>query len=1856
MSNDSRTYDYDTYKYYEDSKKEDITSGLRKDDSVRVCQYWVKGLSARCEYWNEELRICGYDLSEGKPSGYNFGKCDYLGRRFDCDKYSAGENEDLNKYWCILPNIFLSGVGKRVRDEEGNLTSDVTIYPVSVEDIKGYCRGECDGFGRGTGCGGSGDVDKDPVVCNYYRPWQMGFGAEEPRPLEFQYVDGERIITPDAIEKAYEAVSTPMGIRLPFSFKIFNNRAYFQKCMHWDDDYGARFQMADDGSIKIYNQVGNEIDPSGYCTKDNPNAREHCELHEDPSSEWILRHVWSKANTIVCNGAKPECPCYTGRWVYCTDANMLDGMRITANQIFELRFWARNWISQAEYDTYFKRRPNFLDVSTSDIFTFKKWLRLNPTDPSQSIMEGRRVTMCMPAPIHKRFFVPEEYLETEIIQYGAINIDEGTTAPEENQVYYPSLVRDIEVFEHQPLDIMYPYATNSPWSDEVCISPDNEAIPYVKKGISLDGDYISAVGATIRNCSVYFVNLTNIEQPEESSGPGLHLIYDMLLTNLNSRELSEETPVLTGNEGDETNTSGLSEKDKFNMNVEFFIDYCLKYSPENIATSISNLEGYFAISKVLLKYGVLNQMVVLVRFPNDEWDFRKVSVQPQLCGGALIQTSFSANNPNHAPLWVEGSEINGKVAMIGDNSKYGSYISLDSITSVIGHNYSTLDDEYFEYSYCIKKVTKENEEITQWGRIGNTSCIWVEIEDTNINHLFEWGIDSAIMSVVTTDDEEFDEETEGEEEVSISCDDVGEVELKQKDIETWVSGKLSIPPSACVLEPKDGEPIAFHNDTCVLKVTYWYKKFSNTSAASEGEEIIWPDFFQDNVYFSEPSVNIDISNDKFTIQNVVDDTVALMAFFKDESGRKIACMATKLIVWIPTITCRNVEIYYKYKQPTVWYKLKPETSLSNLATPPTSEEAQGEYAPRVYKARCGDHESGNVCMNGPGIGPMWYPYTDCDQRDFYKCFAGSNYCTNYYPNTPRDDMRFCGPTVYTAWVDGGGSGAYADCVLSFHYRYSKTIGSPTFIGFANIIARVDINEYKTNCWTLPPFGNKGREMIEKWLSEEHWPHLTYKTTIPSIKREWVPIVPDKESFFLSFNAFEESSEITDQNFKFTSQMNFMLSNLISEEISSGSDGNFDRKRFDEVFGLRGIYMATYPPPLIPYASAAKVAHYYFKDVNAAWAWREFWKAIEYVSERALFFVNYNKPEYVYAQDKNEHRYICEEGSHKITFKSPVIQKGKLVFFPGIQLGNGVMRYFEIRYDNYEETQVEWKDEDEGYVDASNDSADGGGSIYQKTAPGEDGSQWSHDENVLFDDEAVESYEDAEIDERVIDVIDGVTGEITKTYYNRGLIASIKRSNLKYIPYDETVSDVVFDKENTDKAEDAVPELDVSNLGLPDKFIYIWHDISPTLDISAPDVYADKEICISRIFIKGSWGVYKPSINAVDLEYLNVNFGINLNEKTYNIWDGYKICKPGISVTIESLERPTEVVFTSQPIAYNKELHKNIGLMEYNFEIPVQPTVERMFYKPDHTIKVKFTCVPEHFLILGADAYSHNTASYTDSEELIYVYERKFFTSKGSNFGDYNLNGPKQDGNFPLQYELDLDNSGVYFPAHPQFGYVKDSPCTGKDKLRSVYAGTQYREDQPLSISLSNIESIEMNEQKNLYDAAYSLNEDGDRLVYTIIVPPNIEKYLKDNNIELLSDANGNCVFTTGINDWTDTGLYLSYKPGSGIWFPQGHKFMWGADVKKMFCYEQDFMPEYETSGYGRFNILDVSFVHMDYFGLEIASDPLSALYGNRMAFQISVALKTFGQDAKFSEAGRLMGTAASFIDNSNVGDIGVISY
>ena len=115
--------------------------------------------------------------------------------------------------------------------------------------------------------------------------------------------------------------------------KYINLRAYMQKCAYWDSDYGSRFEVATTASgIDIELDITST--PSEMCTSTEESSIPYSTYAtEAPGgiTSWLLKNVWSQAGTVICNGAKPECPCYTGKWTYVNDERMLEGMRNYSN-------------------------------------------------------------------------------------------------------------------------------------------------------------------------------------------------------------------------------------------------------------------------------------------------------------------------------------------------------------------------------------------------------------------------------------------------------------------------------------------------------------------------------------------------------------------------------------------------------------------------------------------------------------------------------------------------------------------------------------------------------------------------------------------------------------------------------------------------------------------------------------------------------------------------------------------------------------------------------------------------------------------------------------------------------------------------------------------------------------------------------------------------------------------------------------------------------------------------------------------------------------------------------------------------------------------------------------------------------------------------------------------------------------------------------------------------------------------------------------------------------------------------------------------------------------------------------------
>ena len=281
FAEDDYTWDY----CWEDTtpeptwKASNLVTGLRKGQESearawRTCHYYLKGFSSICKHWSQSEGgwACSFNTSNSFPTGYNHGVCDNLGRRSWCDEYEPSGSAKPDEWICAAPNGYLTGLGKRAEGLEAPIVklldrSDIAGYN---DDGNGVGKCDCNGYGRGSaGCNisfqsidvseadGEENEDADtannsssesrllalPVVCNYYRPWSMGFGAIPPRPLE-------------TLEEARIGIDAPVKIRLPLSIELINNRARFQKCNYWEEDYSYDFEVYDNTIIVLRDDDG----------------------------------------------------------------------------------------------------------------------------------------------------------------------------------------------------------------------------------------------------------------------------------------------------------------------------------------------------------------------------------------------------------------------------------------------------------------------------------------------------------------------------------------------------------------------------------------------------------------------------------------------------------------------------------------------------------------------------------------------------------------------------------------------------------------------------------------------------------------------------------------------------------------------------------------------------------------------------------------------------------------------------------------------------------------------------------------------------------------------------------------------------------------------------------------------------------------------------------------------------------------------------------------------------------------------------------------------------------------------------------------------------------------------------------------------------------------------------------------------------------------------------------------------------------------------------------------------------------------------------------------------------------------
>ncbi len=1735
-------------------KTEKIANYQRQSAS---CQYWVKGLSGVCLNWDSGALKCTIDIkaSGGQPSGYGIeGGCDRLGRRGWCSMY-MDSGTDLNQFVCVAPCIEKSGLGRQVITE----TNTLLYRPLNPDEIKGYNPdakgvGQCDGWGMGRGDKGPferiEDIYNVMPVCRHYRPQQMGFGAIQPRPYHGSDKPGKPFDPsvnwiPTEERTLYDGSKADplkhMDVRLPFIFQMYNSMAMYQKCAHWEGPSPSFFEVdyiGSDPSMFCIIMAGESL---CKCKDSGVDAYKNIKEEWTEGLPWLLTNVWASYGGIVCNGAKPECPCYSGKWIYCIDNRMRDGMSITADQIFELRFWASDWADQNEYNAYYLKKPGptrngTADESTADIYTFTKWERLVPNDPNKGVMLGKKHHMCMPAPLNMREFDVETYITKTEYTYPALNSSTGTNVKGEN-VSFPTLARELENPSNYVPDItvIYPYSTIDPWSLLACDDANKPKFSYHDSNL-MEDPLISVIGRAVLKKTVYVINKTLSSE-----------------TSFEAFEYMDK--YIRANKIPNTKWRGFCES------VEELIDALIKEATA-IFYSSADAYGFFEVQRVKLKLNAMNDLYILCEYEQGDFSrftYRKVSVQSRYWAG-LIEQNYAIHK-HDGDVWVNnfptgfypGFEVAGYVhTTIGEVQTVFSTYAL--------YVYGLYSDTAY-YAYCINEYSETDEDVQKWCQVGATGYIWAEIDNVEISYLFPFAITKASIKYNVPEDSE-------DLAVFMCGSDVSNIPLEVIYPETILSPGISrdrnaeiirraIPPNAVLL--KAPEPLSFFNKDWTLSIEYVYQRIDTFM----GEKVVWPynmgTEFSDNQFAQSPfQVLHNEGENEFTISDVGNlqtrGSMKVMAYIVDEKRRIQAAVSTKLVLQGYNGGCRSVDINYKYSVDAQSFDLEPAYGFFTWRGSP---KANPGTEPNVHSrnAKCGDHE----CNSDNCIGPVWFPFNNCTTIDYYDEINGAADCTmpisEAAPNIEvmgYAGWRYVIANQYNGWVTTGGNWA-SSCGTAWYYHYSKAADTQRFVGFAKKKAKVDKWYYSFMGWAMPPFGNKGRGFIERYITRDFASFIDFSVQPPRTGYEYMPMVFDKEDLFADLNPFANPDEATPlhEPFSHFSILSNYTASFISESISES------RYRFDEI--IEPIYHGNcmYPHPLMESAGGGfRVIRYGFKQNNHVWAWPEFWKPIERnkTSDQGPFkFLELSRPEYYFDYNKVEHRLITDEGSHILIFEPPAnsgeeegSDDSDASVFPSISLDGKYPRYFKLLYDDYTSENVDWKDEaTTGEDGASGGDGEEAGNIYEVANNGAGlnglyvhtvGTQWLHDFNTLFDSSAEAEPNE---DRKAYLGKSALTGEDVYLYYNRGLIAFMPRNRLQYLPI-------------------------------------ALSEIGPPTNISGPisDKTSDSLSCYWKIEegggvpltikITGYWGI-------------GVAFGENYEEHAviYSM--------PGITAVEGSGELaadengfPVTPEDADEVDSINYRTGRDISissLTTYEMEFELPRTPDRVTSSVDYFI-IRISAVPGEFL--NIDSITAEIGKYVRAEEEILTWERRYYVGDGA-LPEQNADGP--DTKLYRTYERDMKNAGQYFPFEDKFATKlndhKDGEFLDEDttdfeeggrvisKLNMVGFTKIYREDEWLDVTMSNLKEIELEAQHQLYLEAFD-EDDHDTLNFDGITHPGIEGWLKQVNTPIMRASAMELTYKKV--DWEHNQIKSLLNQKGEFITPGGHYFVWSDEFTRTRCY------------------------------------------------------------------------------------------
>lgn len=1682
---------------------------MSNDNKHNICQYWNEHEPVMCAHWNNDSLLCEYE-GEGQGDVAEYApRCNFLGTQAQCSKYD-GEGEEAR---CILPDpsrhVVNRSDGKKwfeLPDGDGEINFD---------RITGYNDGKCDGEGTGTG------TPEDNTTCSGYSPYIMQFGVKQPD-------DSLGTAGVDA-----DGLTAIIGVRLPLGYEIYNMRADISKCRFWN------------GSVEEFSvdeAAGGLVEIDFKCTQQDEVVKKYSAFKFDKDLNMV---------TAPCNGAKPECPHYTGVcWEYCIDSKMRHGDKVLAEQILELRWHIKkeSW-DPAEYKDIFAEPSIYAWNGTTE-----------PADDNP-----------------EQLLIPA--IETYIQDFDTFGIEhrekiltEGLPSDDYDKGY-PTLVRRLKELPLSPI-IRNRF-------DKI-----NNVNVFEVKNLDVT-DEVLLVGDTFDDSApVYAINLSD---PELDFFPKEFDRFDSMYA-------------IQASKGESFDDFYKQFVNKFNLMMTLM--------PEKLYTSETPASNYMFYIPVATFFGE-NVIIVLSKIKG-RWEYDKIELYRPYVGGVVAQTKFSllgdGKEVNYLPAYENdfgaynnnNGEIEFKflpiVSQYGLGQAEAAYAYIDGVRERIASDPSNPPDNItMEFTYTLYKTAiDENIEIPfDYGRLrffGNAGYCYVFLHYTDLHSIIKpWEIDGDIYLM-------YPDGTKVDMVVHEKCTD-------------------RLPVNCLIIRPKDINEFSAVCDGTYLyieKISI-YERRTFDSLWSDTEEVRESFLGEDDIIVYRTSLELSGTGSQYTLRKFGYDSLMAAIVYKGPTGRIIGQTKTKLITWVRQPYCRDVEINYSWKKayrkdrlyPTHWCIVN--TSSVGITTEVKTETIHNEGSDaglwwRSYTPRCGDHELSFI----NGLGPMWYPYDDCDEVEYYRSLSRGATAQNYFylmemftqegidkiieaGGVPHGshDMRMLGPADSFGYI-GESIASIWNCRCDWIHYNDKKQGNNVFTGYGRYrggLSELDKLVCIRNHGVLPRFGNVYRDFLRSYRSIDNIYYYYWTGQRFNRKNKWVPMYEFYSSAFtepLSNYPYELNvySDYIEDNSTFMHPFGFFRIDgsiekvPINEKLYVDNSGNPVRLRFEEVF--RTHYLLgniNYPMPKNPelvFVGGAPVPimpWYTYRDFpegtekSIQWAWQEYWEPldrqdmsqgiienIEYdlignhptldfvpvtlisapyselggaVSGRHAF-LSVDYPNYRYDGKLKEHRLTCDEGDHILFILPPLVEDEQLGNYGSnptwsVQLNEGPARCFTL---------------DGDWVIASASGCES--ELYNTCTT----SPWVED-ITIFDT----GYDSTEPDpDRTITTSTEFGDEYT--YYQRGLNVSIRQGSLGFLPK------CMHQLDEYDIRVSATSPYD----GLESPWAYV--DDTSAFFPGSKDFEVEYPINVNEVIITFSFS-YPVSIGAVCMQF---GFGaVSADVESYEpgtIFSGSLYHLPGVTLYSSNDDISYTKIYDMDSM---KLAIKNDAYTDVNCFYEMQRTAEML--KPFKYLKAVFRLNPttdeindvggdykDYFFEAENNVYIKYLYVYynefLEAVESIKTHERLYNISYGTH-GDFPPHGYDSTGS--LLYPLDEDKSTVY-QRDALAGVVGMPNSDGECKTMNKVRGRLLKECHPDKEPLEGTDLHEWEEvQKDIHDEI-ALKTGSTSITLVSTTPPNMQ-YLLDK--AMATFPTWSCTMVNTIV----APLMLPFKGSS--FSPCGHEYTWG---------------------------------------------------------------------------------------------------